>query len=244
MRDFAEDLWNSAKPPHEAAPWSRGQPRYAPDMGSIHLIRHGQASWGAADYDQLSDLGVRQSSALGTSWEASDWAPTEAIAGGLKRHAQTAIATIDASGQGDGYDVDAGWNEYDIQTLATAQDPSVIAAGQKAFQQALNVALGDWIAGRGEHEEPYQDFVDRVLTSFDAAATLATKGRTVAVFTSGGPIAQVVSHVLCGDDSLFQKFNDIVFNASVTTIIVGESGRRVLAVNEHTHLPKDMLTFR
>lgn len=213
-------------------------------MGSIHLIRHGQASWGAADYDQLSDLGVRQSSALGMSWEASDWAPTEAIAGGLKRHAQTAIAAIDACGQGDGYDVDAGWDEYDIQTFANMQDKSVVNGGQKAVQQALNVALTEWMAGRGEHVESYRDFVDRVRTSFESAAARATKGRNVAVFTSGGPIAQVVSHVLCGDDSLFQKFNDIVFNASVTTIIVGETGRRVLAFNEHTHLPKDMLTFR
>lgn len=221
-----------------------GDPRYAPGMGSIHLIRHGQASWGAADYDQLSDLGVRQSSALGTSWEASDWAPSEALAGGLKRHAQTAIAAIDACGQGDGYDVDAGWDEYDIQNLANMQGESMVAAGQREVQQAVNAALADWIAGRGDHKETYQGFVDRVLASFDAAAAKATKGRTVAVFTSGGPIAQVVSHVLCGDDSLFQKFNDIVFNASVTTIIVGETGRRVLAFNEHTHLPKDMVTFR
>lgn len=213
-------------------------------MGSIHLIRHGQASWGAADYDQLSDLGVRQSSTLGTSWEAFDWAPSEAIAGSLKRHAQTAIATIDACGQGDGYDVDAGWNEYDIQTLASMQATDDVAGAQKDFQQTLNRALDDWMAGRGDHVEPYRDFVDRVLTSFDAAAARATKGRTVAVFTSGGPIAQVVSHVLTGGDSLFQKLNDIVFNASVTTIIVGESGRRVLSFNEHTHLPKDMVTFR
>ncbi len=178
------------------------------------------------------------------SWEASDWAPTEAIAGSLKRHAQTAIAAIDACGQGDGYDVDGGWDEYDIQTLANMQDDALVTAGQKAVQQALNVALTEWMAGEGEHVESYREFVDRVLAAFEVAAARATKGRTVAVFTSGGPIAQVVSHVLCGDDSLFQKFNDIVFNASVTTIIVGETGRRVLAFNEHTHLPKDMLTFR
>jgi broad specificity phosphatase PhoE len=178
------------------------------------------------------------------SWEASGWAPTDAIAGGLKRHAQTAIAAIDACGQGDGYDVDAGWNEFDIQTLASAQDPAVIAAGQKAFQQQLNAAMADWMAGAAGQVEPYKEFSERVLGAFESAADRATKGRTVAVFTSGGPIAQVVSHVLCGDDSLFAKLNDIVFNASVTTIIVGESGRRVLAFNEHTHLPKDMITFR
>ena len=28
-------------------------------MGSVHLIRHGQASWGSDDYDQLSAIGVQ-----------------------------------------------------------------------------------------------------------------------------------------------------------------------------------------
>ncbi len=28
-------------------------------MGTLYLIRHGQASFGAADYDRLSELGAR-----------------------------------------------------------------------------------------------------------------------------------------------------------------------------------------
>jgi len=34
-------------------------------MGSIFLIRHGQASFGAENYDVLSPLGHQQSEALG-----------------------------------------------------------------------------------------------------------------------------------------------------------------------------------
>ena len=34
-------------------------------MGTLYLVRHGQASFGADDYDQLSDLGRRQSVRLG-----------------------------------------------------------------------------------------------------------------------------------------------------------------------------------
>ncbi|EPM78754.1 hypothetical protein A249_34210, partial [Pseudomonas syringae pv. actinidiae ICMP 18804] len=34
-------------------------------MGSIYLIRHGQASFGADDYDVLSPVGIRQSRVLG-----------------------------------------------------------------------------------------------------------------------------------------------------------------------------------
>ena len=34
-------------------------------MGTLYFGRHGQASFGADDYDQLSDLGRRQSVRLG-----------------------------------------------------------------------------------------------------------------------------------------------------------------------------------
>ncbi len=212
-------------------------------MGTVHLVRHGQASWGAADYDQLSALGAEQASALGTSWEATEWAPTDAMAGGMKRHAQTAIATIDAYG-GDGYDVDAGWDEYDHLALARAHDPASLAEDAKAFQASLNLAITAWMAGDGGAGESFEQFRSRVLTSFESVVSQATSGRSVAVFTSGGPIALVVSHLLAGDDSLFQQLNDVVVNASVTTIIVGRSQPRLLSFNEHAHLPRDMVTYR
>ncbi len=213
-------------------------------MGSVHLIRHGQASWGADDYDLLSELGQKQSSALGVSWEASDWAPTAAVAGSMKRHAQTAISAIDACGQGDGYDVDAGWDEFDHLAIATAHDPSAMGADPKAFQAVLNTALDGWIAGGAADGESYQQFVDRVMTAFDRVVANAGSGRSVAVFTSGGPIALVTSHLLTGGPSLFQRVNDVVVNASVTTVIVGQSGPRLLTFNEHGHLPRGMVTFR
>jgi broad specificity phosphatase PhoE len=213
-------------------------------MGSVHLVRHGQASWGAEDYDQLSEMGQKQSTALGMSWEASNWSPTTAVAGSMKRHAQTAISAIDACGQGDGYDVDEGWDEFDHLAIARAHDPAALGADPKAFQAVLNSALDGWIAGGAATGESYQQFVDRVMKAFDRVVTAAGSGRTVAVFTSGGPIALVTSHLLTGGATLFQRVNDVVINASVTTIIVGQSGPRLLTFNEHGHLPRDMVTFR
>ncbi|MDZ4123020.1 MAG: phosphoglycerate mutase family protein, partial [Hydrogenophaga sp.] len=37
-------------------------------MGTLYLVRHGQASFGADDYDQLSEMGQRQSRRLGEYW--------------------------------------------------------------------------------------------------------------------------------------------------------------------------------
>ena len=213
-------------------------------MGSVHLIRHGQASFGSDDYDQLSSIGMQQSTALGMSWEASGWAPTTAVAGSMKRHAQTAIAAIDACGQGDGYDIDDGWNEYDHLAIVRAHDPAALTKDAREFQSQLNIALDGWIAGEGQHAETYRDFVDRVMASFGKVVADAGPSRSIAVFTSGGPIAMVASHLLTGDDSAFQRINDVMINAAVTTVIVGSSGPRLLALNESTHLPRDLVTYR
>jgi broad specificity phosphatase PhoE len=214
-------------------------------VGAIHLIRHGQASWDAEDYDELSERGVRQSALLGMAWEASDWAPSSFVAGSLKRHAQTAIAAIDASGRGEGYDVDDGWDEYDHLSLVTLPGTERISVSPRDFQPILERSLADWMAGKIAHASvSYDDWRGGVLGSFERAIVAAGPGQDVAVFSSGGPIATVVSHLLTGDDALFIRLNAVVVNSSVTTIINGSTGPRVLSFNEHTHLPRDLITFR
>ena len=143
-------------------------------MGAIHLIRHGQASWHADDYDQLSERGVRQSALLGMAWEASDWAPTSAVSGSMKRHAQTAIAAIDASGRdsamGGGYDVDAGWDEYDHRALTAER----VAMTPREFQPLLEESLAglDGRHPRG-HRRPYADWRGGIVGSFERALDAA-----------------------------------------------------------------------
>ena len=58
-------------------------------MGTLYLVRHGQASFGAADYDQLSDLGRRQSERLGRYWRERGITFDAVLTGTLRRHAQT-----------------------------------------------------------------------------------------------------------------------------------------------------------
>lgn len=206
-------------------------------------MRHGQASWGSDDYDQLSELGYRQGAALGSSWEAGGFRPTWSVCGSMKRHAQTAVAAIDAI-DGDLFDIDAGWNEYDHLGLADATDAASRPTDAKAFQAILDARLADWVSGGIAGPEPFDAFRSRVLDALDAATEQAGSGQSVAVFTSGGPIGLVASHLLVGDDSLFIAMNRVVINASVTTVIVGRGGRRLLAFNEHTHVPTHMLSFR
>ncbi len=58
-------------------------------MGTLYLVRHGQASFGADDYDQLSELGQRQSVRLGEYLASRDITFDAVYTGTLRRQVQT-----------------------------------------------------------------------------------------------------------------------------------------------------------
>ena len=82
-------------------------------MAELILVRHGQASFGADDYDKLSDLGWRQSRWLGEYLAARGTRFDRVIRGSLRRHTET----LDGIGEGMGKPLDgredARLNEYD-----------------------------------------------------------------------------------------------------------------------------------
>lgn len=213
-------------------------------MGVIHLVRHGRASWDSDDYDELCDEGHRQSAALGSSWEASGFEWSLAVSGSMRRHTETAIDAIEARGYGDGYEIDERWNEYDHLALTGMVDVPDRPRDPKEFQRLLNAALHRWSQGGQSAGESFAGFRTRVLGAFGAVAEQAGPGRSAVVFSSGGPIALLASELLSGDSTLFPKLNDVLVNASVTTVIIGQTGPRLLTFNEHTHLPRDLVTYR
>ena len=67
-------------------------------MGNLYLVRHAQASFGAADYDNLNELGHRQSVRLGEYFAKNGVQFDAVLTGTLKRHAQTYAGICQASG--------------------------------------------------------------------------------------------------------------------------------------------------
>ncbi|MFY0409082.1 histidine phosphatase family protein [Solicola sp. PLA-1-18] len=214
-------------------------------MSAILLVRHGQASWGTDDYDRLSPRGHSQATWLGQSWEAAGFVPSHAVAGGMRRHAETATGALDvADPDSTGWDVDARWDEFDHRVFARGDD-AVLNGDPRAFQAVLDEGLAAWeLADGDDYPEPYAAFRDRVRGAFDDLAGSLGRGERAVVFTSGGPVAQVASWLLTGDDTIWRRMNRVVANASVTTVTIGRSGRTLLTFNEHTHLPADAVTFR
>ena len=82
-------------------------------MGIVLLVRHGQASFGAEDYDVLSEIGVAQSKRLGAWLAEAGVEPSALIHGAMRRQRDTATAMVDDAGWSVVPALDEGWNEFD-----------------------------------------------------------------------------------------------------------------------------------
>src|SRR5690606_27201067 len=141
-----------------------------------------------------------------------------------RRHTQTAVAALDAVG-GDQYDIDPRWDEYDHVALTAHLTAAERPDDPREFQSPLAAAPESWVGGTSsDGHERVADFRGRVLAGLEDVVASTGSGQSSAVFTSGGPIAMVTSHLLAGDASLFITLNRVIVNASVTTVIVGRGG--------------------
>jgi broad specificity phosphatase PhoE len=227
-------------------------------MGQLLLVRHGQASFGADDYDVLSETGWAQGRQLGAWLAERGTTPTALIRGDMRRHRETMEAMVEGAGwTGLETGVDPGWAEFDhLGIVASYPDlPEHATTGpggdRRVFQQVFELATERWISGDHDgYEETYAGFVARVVASLGRAAAAAGPGGVVVVVSSGGPIAAACAALVDpdGDDAsrarLWQRFNTVTVNSSVTRVVVGSTGARLLTFNEHPHLTPDTLTYR
>lgn len=110
------------------------------------MVRHGQARFGAADYDGLSDLGVRQARALGAHLAALGWLPDRVICGTLARQRQTVAAMLEAMREStahQGTDLPGGGTQGTRPpTPKAGSSPGGESApgGSEPFEQNFNIA--------------------------------------------------------------------------------------------------------
>lgn len=215
-------------------------------MSIMLLARHGQASFGAADYDALSELGHEQARILGATLKARGVWPDRIIRGRMRRHDETVAGILEGLGGGPEPIIDEGWNEFDfLRVLAVHPIPLEPDLDHAGFQRFFEDATARWSAGSddSEYEESFQQFADRVNGAFVRAA--AADGVTLVV-SSGGPIGLVASRLTAGDTSLWQRFNRVAVNTAVTKVITGKSGGTLSTFNEHSHLEHDraLISYR
>src|SRR5580704_15424810 len=231
-------------------------------MGEMYLVRHGQASFGAADYDQLSPLGVEQSRQLGAWLSASGRHFDRVITGTLRRHRQTADECFAGRADAVRRSEDPGLNEYDHREMLQRYDPrlatpeavrGVIDAQpnpRRAFQALFAAAFARWVSGEhdGEYVESFAAFRDRVLAALERLVATAARSDRLIVFTSGGPIAVIAQHLLGLADERVAALNFSLANAALTIAFFGASGLRLGTLNAFQHLEqpgeRTLVTYR
>lgn len=212
-------------------------------MSVLLLIRHGQASFGAADYDQLSPLGQTQSARLATALGNRSIVATRVVCGSLKRHVQTA----EHAGLGS-LVVDPGWDEFDdLHVLGKLRPPSPDELTERgAYQAWFQEGTRRWVSGDfdDEYEESFPAFSQRVDGALRRAVAGLGSGEAGVVFTSGGPIGAVVSALLGGRSDLWQRLNLVTVNTGITKVVIGSRGMTLLSFNDHGHLEPHHVSYR
>lgn len=222
-------------------------------MGAIHLIRHGQASFGKANYDKLSPLGIEQSAHAGLHFAHAGIQFHKVAAGEMVRHRETMEHCLQAMQQ-DNADsapwITSAFNEFDHEEVVARfrpefEDKAALAsylANQPrpaaAFQVIFDQAMRRWLSGQHDrdYKESWLEFRDRCITGFTALLEHCAAGEHVAVFTSGGPISIITQHLLGVPDEHVLKLNYAMINASITKIFYNGERVSLSSFNSYSHL--------
>ena len=118
-------------------------------MAILYLVRHGQASFAAENYDRLSELGRRQSVWLGEYFAERGIVFARAVCGTLERQRQTARDILDTMGSALTATEHPGWNEYSGEALYKAylgdEWANARAKGDvRSVYRTIKAALAAW----------------------------------------------------------------------------------------------------
>lgn len=211
-------------------------------MGTLYLVRHGQASFGAEDYDQLSELGRKQSIRLGEHFAQKGIHFDGLIAGTLRRHKQTLEGILQGMNRQGEHLSWEGLNEYDSEAVIATVHPHPLEkpTSPEMYRhhfRLLRDGLAQWMAGetRPAGMPSYSEFVAGVAGALDHVRA-KHYGENVLIVTSGGPISTAVGHVLGTDAQTTIDLNMRIRNSSITEFAFTPKRHMLVSYNAIPHL--------
>ncbi|HEY2951627.1 MAG TPA: histidine phosphatase family protein [Verrucomicrobiae bacterium] len=235
-------------------------------MSRLILVRHAQAAFGSADYDQLSPVGEEQARRLGSHWAERAMGFDQVFVGPRRRHRLTAALVGNAL-------VHCGrpWpeavslpelDEYAGQDVFQASlpplaktgfDPATLAAGihhppAGASTERLKMfqgILGRWV--RGELSVPgvetWKEFRMRARRGLEKMLGGGARGRQIAVFTSSGPVAAALDRAFNLDDERMLEASWQLRNTAVSEFVFSGPRFSLHMFNALPHLTSaDLIT--
>lgn len=219
-------------------------------MSEIYFVRHGQASLGARNYDQLSPLGWEQARWLGEHFRARELVFDRVIVGDMRRHKETLEGIATGMGAALSPVVDPRLNEFRFQPILRhycrrhrPDEPEPASAAE--FFAILREVMAAWIAGdldaglsaEGQATESWADFNHRVTASL-AEIGVDTAGQRVLIVSSGGPKSLAVKHAMGLSDAAAVELMMQIRNTSISRFL--RTGERLAlhAFNMLSHMER------
>lgn len=229
-------------------------------MSRVLLVRHGQASFGAADYDRLSPLGEEQSRRLGRWLKQSGRSPDLIAVGPLRRHVRTADFCVEAAGVTAPRISIAGLDEFDHEEVLARYRPDLDSGDalmaelarlddpHRAFQRMFAEAVARWTSGEFDHEYARSWSMFRSAVMDGLQTLVAQQASTIWAFTSGGPIAVIVNALVGAPVADTFNLSWPLVNTSTSRVSLGTQRNSLISYNAWPHLEgadsKALVTYR
>jgi broad specificity phosphatase PhoE len=221
-------------------------------MSSLFLLRHGQGSFGTADYDLLTELGELQAIETGLHFARADTAFDEVQIGPRRRHSATATAALRQM-----RDAPTPITMARLDEFADASDVLQAARQMRGFtldeMSALprveqlrhyDALIEAWMQGRA-HIDGRPDaasFRAGVAGWLREVAARPVRSQRLLIVTSAGVIAAAVAEVLDLPVERMAQFTRVLRNASLTEIVFSAGRVSLMSFNSVTHLPPTLAT--
>lgn len=231
-------------------------------MSTLYLVRHGQASFGTDNYDQLSPVGRQQVELLGEFFAASGEKIDRIYSGTLQRQRETARILAASLGLAEPIVVDESFDEYDsdviLRRFAASLTPAELQeagwpdlrSDRRRFQFFLERAAKAWVEARIAAEDmlPWHGFHGRIKAGLEHIMRTEGRSKTLILSTSGGVIGATVAHVLGLSNHMAVELNWAVHNASITRLIYNAEKVTLSMFNALPHLEREgrrqLITYR
>jgi len=221
-------------------------------MSLLLLLRHGQARFGAAHYDVLTELGERQAIETGAYFARAGTRFDEVQIGPKRRHAATAAAVLREM-----RDAPAPITMSQLDEFAEAAE-ILVAAAQICGLSAADIstrprveqlrhydaAISAWMEGRVHltGRLTAASFRKEIADWLREVVARPVRSQNILVVTSAGVIATAVAEVLELPVKRMSRFTRVLRNASLTEIAFSAGRVSLVSFNSVAHLSPDIAT--
>ena len=239
-------------------------------MGLLTVVRHGQASFLADNYDRLSPTGELQAQRLGEYWVQMGAKFDRVYYGPRERQIRTgeiAGAVLRQAGLEWPEPTEvADFDEYPAEEVMRAflpeleeRDPQLrtwmeqfralkdVEGKRRALEKSLRAVTECWLRGEVASDEcgTWKEFCGRVGRGIDRILAESTgKGRRVALFTSAGPMAATARKALQLSDQATLDLTWSPRNASFSEFLFTTDRFSLSTFHNTPHLESNLLTYR